>query len=126
MNTIFNIKSAYLTQHDTSYGGYRWKYTITIEMPIAVFNQYKKSGNLGHIYNTDVCHELTSRGLWYHGYSVPSVDDTRNARKGVKTIEITHYFNNDLAAEQYGVKFKTLRNGIKLTEEFSPCIQLVG
>lgn len=76
---------------DLTYHVNEWCGDITISctftMTKTVWDSYRKQGSLGHIYNCDLSNYLHRKGVKMF-YAVPTVNDRKPARNGIKTITV--------------------------------------
>src|SRR5580698_8556167 len=81
----FNILG--IVERDDEYG---LSYTsVTVKMPIKVWSAMKRRGQLGTLYGVDISNEVyRTHGVPAHN---PSVDDSKRATQGIKTIKLTYY-----------------------------------
>lgn len=119
----YKIEVVRVKEHDTSYGGYRWKLECVVNVNAKDWNRAKKDKTLGHFYNTEIGNKL-NKFYGFNRYGVPSVSDSGRAKNGVKQVVISHYFRSNDLAERLGIKLKKLKNGHAICEEFMPCVQV--
>jgi hypothetical protein len=123
---MFTIKSIVGSIHDTSFGGYPYKVTVTIELPVNEFNRL--CPQTGKAKTTMFGRKPAPRDLGNLVMDVnkavyllnpniravaPSIDSkgSRRATKGIKTL-IFEYFDRDHArAEALGFELLKLKNG---------------
>ena len=106
----FNLKSLYATTHDSSYGGYKWKVCATIEIDAKYWAKCKKSKSLGSLYGVDIGNALYAYNNAIPAYN-PMVDDTKNAKKGIKSISLVYHFNDINTAEKLGLTVNKTKAG---------------
>jgi len=102
---MFTITQCLMQSSNT---GYKVETNVTIQIDAKEFAKLKAKGHLGQLYGIDVSNEvyrLSGRAVRAHN---PSVDDTRKASKGIKTISLTYYQDDVASAHQAGLEcFKT-------------------
>lgn len=105
-----NFKITHATLRE-SHTGYKLEANITIEVDAAYWKRLQKAGNLGQLYGIDVSnavYALTNKLVpaWN-----PSVDHRSNARKGIKTVKLTYYFDDVRAGIALGLKHFVGKSG---------------
>lgn len=89
--------------HDTSFGGYPFKVTATIQVDSKQYNKLK--GDLGSLVLTvnNVLYSLNSNIPAYN----PSIDSegSKRASKGIKTLEFVYFFKDTIKAKNLGFEF---------------------
>jgi hypothetical protein len=118
------IKSITGSIHDTSFGGYPYKITVMVEIPVKDFNKIcpivrrdrsyfgssKSVRDLGNLV-LDVNNAVYRLNSEIPSYN-PSIDSngSRRAFKGLKTLEFVYFFKDHSRAEKLG--FEVFRNKI--------------
>lgn len=64
------------------------KIQVTFKMDAIQWKVYRGMGHIGHLYNADLSNYLSKKGI-LNFYAVPSVNDSKRAFKGIKTITVT-------------------------------------
>jgi hypothetical protein len=105
MSTLIEVESVSAKTHDTSYGGYKWVVTVKINMPVTVWQKYKKAKNLGQLYGLEISNFVYSLNNNIPT-SNPTVTDTVRAKNGIKAIELRYYLNDPIKAERLGLQVK--------------------
>ena len=124
----FTIQRIAVTQHDSSFGGYRWKLIVNVDVDKTQWHALKKKNQLGQLYGVDISNALFRSGYDKHGYSVPQIDDKRRCKGNIKSVVYTVFFNSDDAAESYGIKFKDYSypqgdgREFRMTESYHPYV----
>lgn len=119
-----SIVDASLSIHDTSYGGFKYKITVRIDMPKDMYNRiYNK--DMGTIV-LDISNYLFRKlnGLMPYG---PKIVDDKRISKGIKYIQIRFLFDDDKAAEALGMpgKWINFKDGPHFVEEFGAYVNLI-
>lgn len=109
MTFYFEITRMRAQTHDSSFGGYPWKAVITVDIPADIWKRFKKHGHLGSLY-LDFSNTVYQANPNVHAWN-PTVDDGKNAKKGIKTITLTYYSQDFGRAEKVGLKVTRLKNG---------------
>lgn len=119
--TTYNLKSLSLQNHDTSYGGFKFKYVAVINVDAKEFKKLK--GDLGNLVlklNNDLYNQV---GVPAHH---PTVGGMHNrASKGLKTLEFTYYSNDTDKAESFGVQMLRFKSGEVTPKEYRIYVDLL-
>lgn len=62
---------------------------VNLQIPKKIWDLYRKH-DLGMLYGVDLSNYLSRRGI-LNEYSIPVVSDKKNARNGLKDIQVTYY-----------------------------------
>lgn len=123
---MFSIESITGSVHDTSYGGYPYKITVTIKLSVKEFNRLcptigksrqsitgrvKVPRDLGNLV-LNVNNALYKLNPNIPAYN-PSIDSqgSSRAKGGYKTMEFVYFLNDWNRAERLGFKVRRLKNG---------------
>lgn len=120
------VKSITGRIHDTGYGGYPYKITVMIEVPVAEFNTLcpivgkashgicgyraprRDLGNLVVQVNNALCAFNRDIPAWN-----PSIDSngSKRSKNGIKTLEFVYFFQDHTVAQKLGFEVMKLKNG---------------
>ena len=119
------IKSITGSIHDTGFGGYPYKVTVMVELPMTDFKKLCPKNDLGHLV-LDVNNTVYAINNNIPAYN-PSIDSqgSRRAKNGVKTLEFVYFLKDHQKAIKLGFKTKLLKNGEYLSA-FSDYVNLMS
>jgi hypothetical protein len=83
LETLFGNAECNISQF-----GFETTVSVSFKIDVKEWNRLRKARQLGSLYNTDLSNYLSRKGV-LRFYAVPSVDDRRRAKDGVKTIHVS-------------------------------------
>jgi hypothetical protein len=114
---LFTITHVCVRNHDSSFGGYKWRLDASVSVDAKYWHKLNKTGNLGNLYGIDIGNKL-ARDYNLCFFATPMVDDSRRAKAGIKSITLTYFFKDDAIAESLDVKFKTKLKDCWISETY--------
>ena len=109
---MISIKSAYLKQYDTSYGGYPFSIEVSIEVSKKYFHKVKKLNALGGLYNRDTSNALYQITKGQMPYAECVLVKEHRAKGESKTIDLRFLFRDQDAAQALGMPGKIYQDGV--------------
>lgn len=111
--------------HDMSYGGYPYKVEAEFIIDPKEFAKIKRHNQLGQLFGIDLSNEVYRLTNGKIPASNPSVDYSKPARKGIKTLKLTYFFRDHDTAEALGFEVIRLKSGEVMTKRAWQTINLL-
>ena len=90
---MYSIK---IGEIENSYTAYNKQATCILKIPASVWRKYRAEGNLGFLYGVDVSNYVYRTSNFKIKAYNPVVSDRARAKNGIKTIELTYYWNEEI------------------------------